>query len=316
MRKFWIYISGFVILMAFFTDLYFFFLFNKNLEDLDKVREGLASLRSISIDSTKIFSGVDVSNSIAEIKEKRHEFGNFLNSKKGILKGIDHEALFYLWTDTAANIEIITRNERESKDFFSAFSGINSSIPPMIESLELLEKQYREKANFNVIIFGVINLLVLLSLPIFFIFLQRIAFSDLKAKRLALKSLLGSLNKEVDELADEIEEISTKTIKLSLRKSEDGYSVITTSLEEMRKKIDSFLRESFVKEREGVGSSLQNLIDSLSLSLNNIIASTMMEMEKFKELEKNLEKISGKLSFLKKKVAEISHFTKSKEKEI
>ncbi len=316
MRKFWIYISGFVILMAFFTDLYFFFLFNKNLEDLDKVRQGLVSLKSISIDSTKIFSGVDVSNSIAGIKEKRYEFGNFLNSKKGILKGIDYEALFYLWTDTAANIEIITRNERESKDFFSAFSGINSSIPPMIESLELLEKQYREKANFNVIIFGVINLLVLLSLPIFFIFLQRIAFSDLKAKRLALKSLLGSLNKEVDELADEIEEISTKTIKLSLRKSEDGYSVITTSLEEMRKKIDSFLRESFVKEREGVESSLQNLIDSLSLSLNNIIASTMMEMEKFKELEKNLEKISGKLSFLKKKVAEISQFIKSKEKEI
>jgi hypothetical protein len=316
MRRFWLYISGFLILAAFFAEIYFFFLFNKNLEDANRVREGLSSLRSISIDSIKIFSGIDVSKGIMEIKEKKYKFESFLNGGKRILKGIDHKAFSYLWADTSRNIDIITKNERGSKDFSTAFSDIDSSIPPMIESLELLEKQYRKEANFNLIIFGAINLLVLLSLPLFFIFLQRIAFFDLKAKRLGVKSLLGNLNKEVEELADEIEEISTKTIKLSLRKSEDGYSGITASLEEMRKKIDSFLRESFLKEGEEFKGSLQNLIDSLSLSLNNIVASTMMEMEKFKELEKNLEKISGKLTFLKKRVAEISFSIKSKEKEI
>jgi len=311
-----LYISGFLILTAFFAEIYFFFLFHKNLEDANRIREGLSSLKIISIDSIKIFSGIDVSKGIMEIKEKKYKFESFLNGRKRILKGIDHEAFSYLWADTARNIDIITKNERKSKDFSTAFSDINSSIPPMIESLESLEKQYREEANFNVIIFGATNLLVLLSLPLFFIFLQRIAFSDLKAKRLAVKSLLGNLNKEVEELADEIEEISTKTIKLSLRKSEDGYSGITASLEEMRKKIDSFLRESFLKEGEEFKGGLQNLIDSLSLSLNNIVASTMMEMEKFKELEKNLEKISGKLTFLKKRVAEISFSIKSKEKEV
>lgn len=316
MRKFRVYTLGFVILIAFFADLYFFLLFKKSLEDSNKVREGLFFLKNISIDSIKIFSGIDVSNSIAEIKEKKYKFESFLKRRKGILKGIDHEALYYLWADTAGNIEIILKNERESKDFFSAFSDMNSSIPPMIESLEFVEKQYRKKANFNVIIFGVIYLLILLSVPLFFIFLKRISFSDLKAKRLAMKSLFGNLNKELEELTDEIEEISTKTIKLSLRKSEYGYSVITASLEEMRKKIDSFLGESFVKEREEFESSLQNLVNSLSLSLNNIIANTMMEMEKFKELEKNLEKISGRLSFLKKKAAEISLLIRSKEKEI
>lgn len=315
MRKFWVYTLCSLILIAFSADIYFFLLFRKNLEDSNRIREGLSSLKGISLDSTKIFSGIDVSNSIEGIKEKRYKFESFLG-RKGIIKGIDHEALSYLWADTAGNIEIILKNERWSKDFFSAFSDINTSIPPMIESLESLEEQYRKRANFNVIMFGVIYLFVLLSLPLFFFFLQKEAFSNLKAKRLAMKSLFENLNKEVEKLADEIEEISTKTIKLSLRKSEDGYAVITASLEEMRKKIDSFLGESFIKEGKEFENSLKNLVNSLSLSLNNIIAGTMMEMEKFKELEKNLEKMTGKLSFLKKKAAEISLLIKSKEKEI
>lgn len=315
MRKFWVYTLGSLILIAFSADIYFFLLFRKNLEDSNRIREGLSSLKGISIDSTKIFSGIDVSNSIEGIKEKRYKFESFLG-RKGIIKEIDHEALSYLWEDTAGNIEIILKNERGSKDFFSAFSDINTSIPPMIESLESLEEQYRKRANFNVIMFGVIYLFVLLSLPLFFFFLQKEAFSNLKAKRLAMKSLFENLNKEVEKLADEIEEISTKTIKLSLRKSEDGYAVITASLEEMRKKIDSFLGESFIKEGKEFENSPKNLVNSLSLSLNNIIAGTMMEMEKFKDLERNLEKMTGKLSFLKKKAAEISLLIKSKEKEI
>ncbi len=315
MRKFLLYLLFFVILIAFFTDIYFFFfLFNRNLEDANRLREASLALKNISTSSTKIYSGLDVSNSIVEIKENKDKFESFLMRRN--LAGINFETFSSLWRETNGNIATLVKNERSSGDFFRAYSDINSSISPMVERLEIIEKQCRKKAKFYIFVFGIINILIIISLSLFLVLLQRKRFSDFEKKRLAVKNLLENLNKEVEEVADEIEEISTKTIKLSLRKSENGYSLITSSLEEMRKRIDSFLDESFVTEGEDSKGNLQKLIDSLSLSLNNIIANTIVEMEKFKETEKSIEKISGKLSFLKKKVAEISLSIRNKEKEL
>lgn len=306
---------GFAILLSFFINLYFLFLFNSNFENAIKFREGSDTLKCISINSMKIYAGLDVSNGISEVKEKRDKFEIFLKGEKRNLKGIKYEEFYSIWKESIQALNILIKNERGSSEFLRAYNDLESYLSPLIEKLESVEKQFRRDAKFNILIFGAINLIIIISLPLFFTLLQRKAFSDLKEKRVNIKRVLENLNKEVDELADEIEEISTKTIKLSLQKSEGSYSTFTSSLEKMRKMIDSFLSKSLVTE-ENYESSVQKLIDSLSLSLNSIIANTIVEMEKFKEMEKSLEKINSKLSYLKKRVAEISHSIKSKEKEI
>ncbi len=314
MKKFLLYPLFCFILFAIFTDLYLFFLFNQNFEDAKRLREASLSLKNISMSSMKIYSGLDVSNSIGEIKEYKVKFESFLMEKN--LAGINFDTFSSLWRETDKSIATIVKNERGSGEFFRAYNDINSSIPPMVERLEIVEKQCRKKGKFYIFLFGAINILIFISLPLFLIYSQRKGYYELEKKRNAVKSLLKELLKEVEEMADEIEEISTKTIKLSLRNSKDGYSLITSSLEEMRKKIDSFLGESFINEGEDLKISPKKLIDSLSLSLNNIIANVIVEMEKLKESEKSIEKISGKLSFLKKKVNEIFLSIKNKEKEL
>lgn len=315
MKKFLLFFLGFAILLYFFIGLYFLSLFNSNFENAIRFIEGADILKCISINSMKIYAGLDVSKGISEVKEKRDKFESFLKGGKRKLKGLNYEEFYSLWKESVQSLDILIKNERGSPDFFRAYNDVESYLYPLIEKLASVEKQYRREAKFNILIFGAINLIIIISLPLFFTFLQRKAFYDLKKKRANIKRVLENLNKEVDELADEIEEISTKTIKLSLQKSEGSYSTFTSSLEKMRGMIDSFLSKSLVTE-ESYESSVQKLIDSLSLSLNNIIANTIVEMEKFKEMEKSLEKISNKLSYLKKRVAEISHSIKSKEKEI
>lgn len=302
-----------MLIVSFFADIFFFLLFNEGLKDLTKIRDASSSLKKISMDSMKIYSGLDVSNSIEEVKKEKERFRDFLKESKS-LKGINLEVISSLWKEVEINLNLLVKNERNSKDFVRVYHEINNLIYPVIEEFEILEKKLKGEIKSNIIKFTLANIIVVFSLPLFFIFLQKKARVDLMKKKHDIKILLENLSTGVEELADEIEEISTKTIKLTLRKSENEYSIITNSLEEMRKRIDSFIKESFDKEKEDYRKSLNDLTESLSLSLNSIIASTMMEMEKFKEMEKSLEKINEKLSFLKKKVAEISLSIKNAQK--
>lgn len=313
MKRFLLYFLFVIIVGAFFAGTYFFYLFNEGLRNLTKIREASSSLKKISMDSMRIYSGLDVSNSVEELKKEKERFKGFLIKNKG-LKGINYEGFSTLFREAEININLLVKNERNSKDFFRAYHEMNNLTYPIIEELEILEKKMREEIKSNIIKFTLANIIVIFSLPLFFVFLQKKARLDLMKKKHDIKIHLENLFIGVEELADEIEEISTKTIKLSLRKSESGYSTITNSLEEMRKKIDFFIKESFDKEKEDYIKNFNNLIDFLSLSLNSIIASTMMEMEKFKEMEKSLEKINEKLSFLKKKVAELSLSIKNTQK--
>ena len=274
---------------------------------------GISNLKNISLCSARIFSGEDVSSSIGILKEEELKFENFL---KVLGEKVDLKEFLVLWKEAVKNINVIMKNERGSKEFFRAYSDLNNISPPMIEGLEGIKGYYKKKFKSEILISFALSLFVIFSLIVTFFLFRKSISTDFKRKRYSLKNLLIKIEKEIEEMADEIEEISTKTIKLSLRKSENGYSLITSSLEEMRRNIDSFLKKSFVNEGKGFEENLQNLIDSLSLSLNDIIAKTMVEMEKFKDMEKNIEKISGKISYLKKKVADISLSLKNKEKEI
>lgn len=304
MRKFLLYFLLVIILLNFSTEIYFFCLFYESIGSLARMRDASSILKSISMDSMKIYSGLDVSRSIEELKEGKQRFGDFLRKDKN-LKGINYNVFSSLWEEVVNNLDLLMKNERGSRDFFRAYHEVNNLIDPVIREFETSEKKLRAETRSSIIKFGLAHLILIILLPLFFIFSQKKAFFELKKEKLGMKTLLKNLSKEVEELSDEIEEISTKTIKLSLRKSESEYSIITSNLEEMKKRIDSFIKEALEKEEGDYRKSFHNLIDSLSLSLNTIITGTMVEIEKFKDMEKSLEKINEKLSFLKKKVAEI-----------
>ncbi len=319
MRKVLLYLMAILILIAFFFDIFLFIRFNISLKERKRISEACQALSSISVASSRIFSGADVSQSITVIKDEKRKFENFISSsvKGEIGLSPSHlQSILSLWEETAQNLNFLIKNIRDSKEFFTAYYEINNSIKPINEALTQKEKSLERKIKSQSLILGTLNFLIILSLPLFLLFWQKTTLSKIHKNKEKLKSLFLKLEKDVDEISDEIEEISTKTIKLSLRKSEDGFSSISSSLEEMRDKIDSFLRASFLKEGEDFKGDFRKLVEDLSLSLNSITTSTIVEMEKFKDMGKNLEKMSGKLSSLKKKVSELYVSIKNTEKEI
>ncbi|MGQ9618939.1 MAG: hypothetical protein ACUVUG_08285 [Candidatus Aminicenantia bacterium] len=294
---------------------FFFIRFYLTIEKALELKDACHTLNYISVNSSKIFSGIEVGESIKIIKYEEESFDKTLR-KLNDFSDSSFDSIFSLWSDIKRNLDFLVKNERDSKDFFRAYSEISNSIKILVDFLKSSEKIFEKKAKSKFFIMASLNFLTLISLGLLIILSKKEASINLKKKRENLRAILKKLDKDVEELSDEIEDISTKTLKLSLRKSENGFSTISSSMEEMRNRIDGFLKESFVKEEKELKVSLERIVEALSLSLNNIITSTMVEMEKFKDMENSIEKLSGKFSTLKNKVLGISFFIRDTENQI